>query len=124
MQWLSSLEVCISDGYPDLAMTVHYTRRKNCRHFRSDPRRLLHNDIYGTVYRTFVSYVVQYSLLSADALKTLFLQKELQCGAGTKLHGAIQPVDLMGQGATVSLSLFFMLWELRSHRVPCTTKTT
>lgn len=111
MQWLSSLVLCVSDGYPDLAMTVHYTPRKNCRHFGSEPRRLLHNDVYGIAYRTFVSYIVQNSLLSADALKTLFLQKELWCRAGTKLHWATQPVDLMGQGATVTLSLFFVLWK-------------
>lgn len=35
----------------------------------------------------------------------LFLKKKLWCRAGTKLHWAVQPVDLMGQGATVSLSL-------------------
>lgn len=85
-QWLSSLELCISHGYSGLAMTACYIPRKICRHFRSEPRRLLHNGVYGTVNHTLVSYIVQYSLLSADALKMLLLQKDLWCGTGTELH--------------------------------------
>lgn len=95
-QWLSSLELCISHGYSDLAMTEHYIPRKICRHFKTESRRLPHNGVYGTVNHTPVSYIVQCSPLSADALKMLLLQKDLWCRTGTELHRAVQPVGLMG----------------------------
>lgn len=79
--------------------------RTTCRHFRSESRRVPHNNIYGIRYLT--SNNIHWFL--QRFLKNLFLQKKLWCGTRTKLPWAIQPADVIRQAAAMSLSL--LVWE-------------